>query len=69
MKTKEPPCTEPYARWCERSANQLMVSLLPDFGGFVNKEKQRNHKKCYRSITNVPAGRMPWNKAKPTYGK
>ena len=30
MKTKEPPCTEPYARWCERSANQLMVSLLLD---------------------------------------
>ena len=26
----EPPCTEPYARWCERSANQLMVSLLLD---------------------------------------
>ena len=27
---KEPPCTERYARWCERSANQLMVSLLLD---------------------------------------
>lgn len=30
MKTKEPPCTERYARWCERSANQLMISLLLD---------------------------------------
>ena len=30
MKTKEPPYTEPYVRWCERSANQLMVSLLLD---------------------------------------
>lgn len=29
-KTKEPPCTERYARWCERSANQLMISLLLD---------------------------------------
>ena len=29
--TKEPPCTERYARWCERTANQLMVSLLLDF--------------------------------------
>ena len=26
----EPPCTEPYARWCERTANQLMVSFLLD---------------------------------------
>ncbi len=26
----EPPCTERYAWWCERSANQLMVSLLLD---------------------------------------
>ena len=29
-KTKEPPCTERYARWCERSANQLMISFLLD---------------------------------------
>ena len=27
----EPPCTERYARWCERSASQLMGSLLLDF--------------------------------------
>ena len=26
----EPPCTERYARWCERSATQLMGSLLFD---------------------------------------
>ena len=26
----EPPCTERFARWCERSANQLMVSFLLD---------------------------------------
>ena len=26
----EPPCTERYARWCERSAAQLMGSLLLD---------------------------------------
>ena len=26
----EPPCTELYARWCERAANQLMVSFLLD---------------------------------------
>ena len=30
VKTKEPPCTERYARWCERSANQLMISFLLD---------------------------------------
>lgn len=28
--TKEPPSIERYARWCERSANLLMVSLLLD---------------------------------------
>ena len=26
----EPPCTERYARWCERSATQLMGSPLLD---------------------------------------
>ena len=36
MKTKEPPCTEPYARWCERSANQLMVSLLLDVACIIS---------------------------------
>jgi hypothetical protein len=30
MFTIEPPYTERYVRWCERSANQLMVSLLLD---------------------------------------
>lgn len=29
-KLLEPPYTEPYVRWCERSANQLMASLLLD---------------------------------------
>ncbi|MEE0855950.1 MAG: hypothetical protein U0L58_01465, partial [Ruminococcus sp.] len=28
--TIEPPCTERYARWCERSVAQLMGSLLLD---------------------------------------
>ena len=28
----EPPCTERYARWCERSATQLMGSPLLGFG-------------------------------------
>src|SRR5699024_1317596 len=27
----EPPYTEPYVRWCERSTNQVMVSHLLDF--------------------------------------
>ena len=30
LKRSQPPCTERYARWCEMSANQLMVSLLLD---------------------------------------
>ena len=32
----EPPCTERYARWCERSATQLMGSLLLDLPGVVS---------------------------------
>ena len=36
----EPPCTERYARWCERTANQVMVSFLLDsniqFGRNIN---------------------------------
>ncbi|MDD2362069.1 MAG: hypothetical protein PHH84_03800, partial [Oscillospiraceae bacterium] len=27
----EPPCTERYARWCERSVTQLMGDLLLDY--------------------------------------
>ena len=27
----EPPCTERYARWCGRSAAQLLGCLLPDY--------------------------------------
>jgi len=28
VKTKEPPCTEPYARWCERSGK---LSNFPSY--------------------------------------
>ena len=34
----EPPCTERYARWCERSASQLMGSLLLDYTIGISKE-------------------------------
>ena len=30
MMVFEPPCTERYARWCERSTAQIMSSLLLD---------------------------------------
>ena len=30
MKTKEPPCTERYARWCGRSVDKIIIYLLPD---------------------------------------
>lgn len=26
----EPPCTERYARWCERSLNKIIIQLLLD---------------------------------------
>ena len=31
MKTREAPYTEPYVRCCERSVNQLRISLLLDY--------------------------------------
>ena len=31
MKTKEPPYTEPYVRWCGRTVNKIIIYLLPDF--------------------------------------
>ena len=39
MKTKEPPCTERYARWCGRSVDKIIIYLLPDFdydGHFID---------------------------------
>ena len=30
MKTKEPPYTERYVRWCGRSVDQIIIYLLPD---------------------------------------
>ena len=30
MQDIEPPYTEPYVRWCERSTSQLMASFLLD---------------------------------------
>ncbi|VTU59133.1 hypothetical protein AMBR_FBHANALA_01473 [Dolosigranulum pigrum] len=35
MQGIEPPYTDPYVRWCERSTSQLMASLLLDFQHFV----------------------------------
>ena len=31
VKLIEPPCTERYARWCERSVGEIIVYLLLDF--------------------------------------
>ena len=30
MKTKEPPYTERYVRWCGRSVDKIIIYLLPD---------------------------------------
>ena len=32
VKLIEPPCTERYARWCERSVGKLITYLLLDCG-------------------------------------
>ena len=41
MKTKEPPCTEPYARWCGRTVNKIIIYLLPDHGGVAVPSKPK----------------------------
>ena len=33
----EPPCTEPYARWCERTA--AIRRLLLDYGSFIRNRE------------------------------
>jgi len=32
VKHKEPPCTERYARWCERTVGKIITYLLLDVG-------------------------------------
>ena len=47
----EPPCTELYARWCERSVGKLITCLLLDFQKlFINTACARLSK---RSIIDV----------------
>ncbi|WP_280115793.1 hypothetical protein [Dolosigranulum pigrum] len=40
MQGIEPPYTDPYVRWCERSTSQLMASLLLDLL-FINIDRVR----------------------------
>ncbi|QTJ52844.1 hypothetical protein FE333_01455 [Dolosigranulum pigrum] len=37
MQDIEPPYTEPYVRWCERSTSQLMASLLLDLKSKIER--------------------------------
>ncbi|VTU58194.1 hypothetical protein AMBR_FBHANALA_01353 [Dolosigranulum pigrum] len=37
MQGIEPPYTDPYVRWCERSTSQLMASLLLDNNQLFNR--------------------------------
>ena len=39
MKTKEPPSTERYARWCGRTVNRIIIYLLPDFPLLLSEKK------------------------------
>jgi len=36
VKPKEPPCTERYARWCERTVGKIITYLLLDFSYMEN---------------------------------
>ena len=41
MQGIEPPYTDPYVRWCERSTSQLMASLLLDSSFYKIKHLKR----------------------------
>jgi hypothetical protein len=49
MKTKEPPYTEPYVRWCGRSVDKIIIYLLPDSQKFQSENFKLNimNKKFY----------------------
>ena len=36
----EPPCTEPYARWCWRTVTQRMGDILPDLELFLRSARR-----------------------------
>lgn len=42
MQGIEPPYTDPYVRWCERSTSQLMASLLLDLVVLDRKMREQN---------------------------
>ena len=39
VKLIEPPCTERYARWCERSVGEIIAYLLLDLFVDICREK------------------------------
>ena len=48
VKLIEPPCTERYARWCERSVGEIIAYLLLDLFKFrANHEKNLYKKLIY----------------------
>lgn len=47
VKNKDPSCIERYVRWCERSAGQIIVSLLLDYVCYLSLEEQNQ---CHRDI-------------------
>ena len=57
MKTKEPPYTEPYVRWCRRTVNKIIIYLLPD-SFFALVEKGDVQMKQYIGIKVVAARPM-----------
>ncbi|WP_249290201.1 hypothetical protein, partial [Bianquea renquensis] len=42
VKLIEPPCTERYARWCERSVGEIIAYLLLDLMGKSAGEADRD---------------------------
>ena len=41
VKTKEPPYTERYVRWCGRSVDKIIIYLLPDCNNSENNNLQK----------------------------
>ena len=67
VKLIEPPCTERYARWCERSANQLMISLLLDFFPGIFTRKQSGTMLCLSAETEAVRRDTPMCEERQTH--
>ena len=60
----EPPCTERYARWCERSVTQLMGDLLLDLLGQGQGDRKSSKAVCTSALPSQMRRTAYWPQVK-----